>query len=124
MGVIKTARTHKCILPLKWPLKIGTVWECTAKLDGRPCLKRWELAEDDGRKIWFPVTTTEPSGAPTGIKLPEVVAKAVTRDEALYWINDSLPAIAVPSDCAASAGYSPAQVLNALLIHFDVVKKV
>lgn len=122
MGVIKLPKAHECILPLKWPLKVGTVWECTAKLDSARCRKRWELTEDDGRKVWFPMTPA-PMGASDDIKLPEVVAKAVTRDEALYWIIDSLPEVAIAPDAWPRRAYSPAQVLDALLIHYDVVRK-
>jgi hypothetical protein len=126
MGVIKLPKAHECILPLKWPLKVGTVWECTAKLDGGRCRKRWELAEDDGRKIWFPMTPAAPTDSPDGLVLPEVPAepaqgatmRKVSHAEALYWVTDSLPPLA-----SSAEPYTPAQVLNALIAHYDIVAR-
>jgi hypothetical protein len=124
MGVSKLPKAHECILPLKWPLKVGTVWECTAKLDGGRCRKRWELAGDHGRKVWFPVTP-EPKSAPDGLTQPEVPGgpaqdtpvRKVSHAEALYWTTDSLPPV------ASGQHHTPAQVLNALLAHYDIVAR-
>lgn len=128
MSWIKLANRHKkCIKPALWIASPGDVWLCNAKLGdamGLRCNKQWRVERgSDNAKIWV-------EEVPEEGKLPTVNefvagyhATPVPREEALYWLTDSLPPILVPEGCEASAGYSAPVVLDALLEHFDVVRR-
>jgi hypothetical protein len=121
-------RHKKCIKPALWIASVGDEWLCDAKLGGPMnlrCTKTWRVGRgSDGSKMWTEVGPAAPCTPDVTAEFAETyAAMIVPKGEALYWLTDSLPVLKVKPECVGHAGWDATVVLDALLEHYDVVRR-